>query len=94
MVKLAENPTASRLSSLHHYGWAIVAMATVLQVTTNFISQAFSVLIVIIQDEFGWTLTSIIFAYFFRSIISALLSPAAGWVADRYGARFSIDFGN
>ena len=90
MVKLAENPTAGRLSSFHHYAWAIVGMATVLQVTTNFISQAFSILIVILQDEFGWSLTSIIFAYFFRSIVSALLSPAAGWVADRYGARRSL----
>ena len=90
MVKRDENPSAGRLSSFHHYGWAIVGMATVLQLTTNFISQAFSILIVIMQDEFGWTLTSIIFAYFFRSIVSAMLSPVAGWMADRYGARRTL----
>ena len=90
MVKLAANPMTGRLSPFQHYAWAIVGMATILQVTTNFISQAFSILIVILQDEFGWSLTSIIFAYFFRSIISALLSPVAGWVADRYGSRRSL----
>jgi hypothetical protein len=77
MVNLNETPTAGRLSSFQHYGWAIVAMATVLQVSTNFISQAFSILIVILKEDFGWSLTAIGLAYFFRSIISAVLSPVA-----------------
>jgi MFS family permease len=90
MVNLNETPTAGRLSSFHHYGWAIVAMATVLQVSTNFISQAFSILIVILREDFGWSLTAIGLAYFFRSIISAVLSPVAGMIADRYGVRRSM----
>jgi len=90
MVNLNETPTAGRLSYLHHYGWAIVGMATVLQVTTNFISQAFSILIVILREDFGWSLTAIGLAYFLRSIISALLSPVAGMLADRYGVRRSM----
>ena len=90
MVKLDENPAVSRLSSFHHYAWAIVAMATALQVTTNFVSQAFSILIVILQEEFGWALTAIALAYVLRSVISALVSPIAGLVADRYGARRSL----
>ena len=65
-------------------------MATVLQVTTSFISQAFAILIVILQDEFEWTLTAIILAYFFRSIVSSILAPLAGWLADRYGTRRSL----
>ena len=90
MVNLNETPTAGRLSSFQHYGWAIVAMATVLQVSTNFISQAFSILIVILKEDFGWSLTAIGLAYFFRSIISAVLSPVAGMIADRYGVRRSM----
>ena len=90
MVNLNETPTAGRLSSFQHYGWAIVAMATVLQVSTNFISQAFSILIVILKEDFGWSLTAIGLAYFFRSIISAVLSPVAGIIADRYGVRRSM----
>ena len=69
MVNLNDPPTVGRLSSLQHYGWAIVAMATVLQVTTNFISQAFSILIVILRDDFGGSLTALGLAYFFRSIM-------------------------
>ena len=90
MVNLNETPTAGRLSSFQHYGWAIVAMATVLQVSTNFISQAFSILIVILKEDFGWSLTAIGLAYFFRSIISAVLSPVAGMIADRHGERRSM----
>ena len=90
MVNLNETQTAGHFSSLPHYGWAIVGMATVLQVSTNFISQAFSILIVILREDFGWSLTAIGLAYFFRSIISAVLSPVAGMIADRYGVRRSM----
>jgi MFS family permease len=65
-------------------------MAAVLQVTTNFVNQAFAVLLPVIEETFGWSLTAITLAYFFKSIIQALLSPVAGWVADRYGARRSL----
>jgi MFS family permease len=73
-----------------HYAWFIAAMAAVLQVTTNFISQAFSVIMVTIQKDFGWTLTAITFAYFLKNIIQAVLSPVAGWLGDRYGARHAL----
>ena len=68
----------------------IVGLATLLQITTNFIGQAFAILIVALRDEFAWTLTAITMAYFLRSIVSAMLSPAAGWLGDRYGARSSL----
>ncbi|MDA0735301.1 MAG: MFS transporter [Chloroflexi bacterium] len=71
----------------YHYAWLIVGMAVVLQVTTNAVSQAFAILMVVIQQEFGWALTWITLAYFFRSIMGAVLSPVAGWLGDRYGAR-------
>ena len=73
-----------------HYGWLIVAMGTILQVTTSFIGQAFSILLFILHDpdwNFGWSLTAITLGYTFRSIVAAVLSPVAGWLGDRYGAR-------
>ena len=73
-----------------HYAWFIVAMATILQLTTNVVSQAFAILMVVLQENFSWTLTSITLAYFFRSIVGAVLSPVSGWVGDRYGARRSM----
>ena len=78
------------LSDNYHPAWAIVATATLLQVTTNFIGQAFAILIVVLRDEFAWSLTAITMAYFLRSIVSAVLSPVAGWMGDRYGARPSL----
>ena len=73
-----------------HYAWFIAAMAAVLQVTTNFISQAFSVIMVTIQKDFGWTLTAITMAYFIKNIVQAVSSPVAGWLGDRYGARRAL----
>lgn len=70
-----------------HYAWLIVGMAVALQVTTNAVSQAFAILMVVIEQEFGWALTWITLAYFFRSITGAVLAPLAGWLGDRYGAR-------
>jgi len=75
-------------SALHaHYAWYIVAMGTTLQLTTNFVSQAFSILMVVMRDNFGWSLTAIVLAYSLRSIVGALLSPWAGVMGDRYGAK-------
>ena len=70
-----------------HYAWYIVAMGTMLQLTTNFVSQAFAILLVVMQDNFGWSLTAIVLAYALRNIIGALISPWAGVMGDRYGAK-------
>ena len=71
----------------NHYAWLIVAIATILQVTTGFVSQAFAVLMVQLEEDLSWTLTAITLAYFLRSVIGAVLAPVAGWIGDRYGAR-------
>lgn len=73
-----------------HYAWFIAAIAAVLQVTTNFISQAFAVIMVTLQKDFGWTLTAITLAYFLKNIVQAVSSPVVGWLGDRYGARRAL----
>lgn len=75
------------LRGFYYQPWMIVGLATLLQISTNFIGQAFAILMVVLQAEFAWTLTIITFAYFLRSSVSAMSSPLAGWLADRYGAR-------
>ena len=87
---MAYQNLASRAANsvLHaHYAWYIVAMGTTLQLTTNFVSQAFAILIVVMRDNFGWSLTAIVLAYSLRSIIGAVLSPWAGMMGDRFGAK-------
>ena len=74
----------------YHYAYSILGMGTALPVTVNFVSQAFAVVLVVLLDKFEWTLTAIVLAQVFRSLTSAVLAPAAGWVGDRYGARRSL----
>ena len=74
----------------YHYAWAILGMGTALRVTANFVSQAFAVILVVLLANFEWTVTGVILAQVFRSLVSAALSPAAGWVGDRYGVRRSL----
>ena len=87
MVKLSPGERGRSIRISCHYAWLIVAMGTVLQVTSSFIGQAFAILLVVLRDDFQWSLTAITLAYFFQSIIGGVLSPFAGWVGDRYGPR-------
>ena len=78
------------LRERYHYAWLVVGMGTMLRVTANFVSQAFAVILVILQTDFAWGVTAIVLAQVFRSVASAILSPVSGWVGDRYGARKSL----
>ena len=78
------------LRDQYHYAWLVVGMGTMLRVTANFVSQAFAVILVVLQTDFAWGVTAIVLAQVFRSVVSALLSPVAGWLGDRYGARKSL----
>lgn len=87
MLTQNPSPSTNNPSKFYYQPWMIVGLATLLQISTNFIGQAFAILMVVLQEEFAWTLTIITFAYFLRSMVSALSSPVAGWLADRYGSR-------
>ena len=91
-MKLGLNPANLSIGNHRvHYAWVIVGMAATLQVSTNFLSQAFAIVLVVLQEEpFEFTVTLIFIAYFLRNIIGAVLAPVAGWVADRYGVRRSL----
>ena len=78
------------LREQYHYAWVVVGMGTMLRLTANFVSQAFAVILVVLQTDFAWGVTAIVLAQVFRSLASALLSPVSGWVGDRYGARKSL----
>ena len=78
------------LREQYHYAWVVVGTGTTLRVTANFVSQAFAVILVVLQQDFGWTVSAIVLAQVLRSVANALLSPVAGWAGDRYGARRSL----
>ena len=90
MVTVNVGNLAQTVRDHYHFAWSIVAMGTALRIAGNFVSQAFAVILVVLQEQFAGLLTLIIMAQVFRSVASALLSPAAGWVGDRYGVRRSL----
>ena len=70
-----------------HYAWIIVGLSVMLYLVGGAITQAFGVVILPLQDEFGWSQGSITLAYGISAITSALVSPAIGMATDRYGGR-------
>ena len=65
----------------YHYAWLVVGMGTMLRMTANFVSQAFAVILVVLQTDFAWGVTVIVLAQVFRSVASAV--PLARLRMDR-----------
>ena len=76
-----------------HYAWVIVSIAAIVQMVGASIRMAFGVFIYPLSDTFGWSQGSITLAYAINSIVSALFSPAAGWIGDKYGTRKAMTMG-
>ena len=76
-----------------HYAWVIVTIIAVMQMVGSSIRMAFGVFIYPLSDEFGWSQGSITLAYALSSIVTALVSPLAGSLGDRFGARKSMMLG-
>jgi MFS family permease len=76
-----------------HYAWAIVTIIAVMQMVGASIRMAFGVFIEPLTQEFGWGQGSITFAYALSSIVTAMVSPLAGSLGDRFGARKAMILG-
>ena len=70
-----------------HYAWVIIVIGAVMHMAGGSVRQAFGVLIVPLQEDFGWSPAAVTFSYAMASIIGALLAPISGISTDRYGAR-------
>ncbi len=70
-----------------HYAWIIIGLSVLLYMAGGSITQAFGVVILPLQDEYGWSQGSITLAYGISAIMSAVLSPVVGIATDRYGGR-------
>jgi MFS family permease len=73
--------------TISHYAWVIVAIAGVVQMVGAAIRMAFGVLVDPLVEAFGWTPGAIGLAYALMSIVTALASPIAGYLGNRFGAR-------
>ena len=70
-----------------HYAWIIIGLSVLLYLGGGSITQAFGVVILPLQDEYGWNQGAITLAYGISAIVSALFSPVIGIATDRYGGR-------
>jgi len=70
-----------------HYAWIIIGLSVLLYLAGGSITQAFGVVILPLQDEYGWSQGSITLAYGISAIMSAILSPFIGMATDKYGGR-------
>jgi len=76
-----------------YYGWVIVAIGFVTMAIGVSARTSFSLLFVPILDEFGWDRGLVSGAFSFGFLVFAMLSPAVGFLMDRWGPRFVIETG-
>ena len=76
-----------------HYAWVIVVIIAGMQIVGTSIRMAFGVFIDPLQMQFGWSQGGIGFAYAICSIVSAVISPLAGNLGDRFGAKKAMLIG-
>ena len=85
LIALASTPAVSRRIRVLlytarspgklHYAWIIIAIAIFMHMAGGSVRQAFGVLIVPLQEDFGWSPAAVTFSYAMASIIGALVSP-------------------
>jgi MFS family permease len=70
-----------------YYGWVIVALSFLTNLTAAGIRSAPSVLIHPLEAEFGWSRTAIASAPSLNLLLYGCAAPFGGWLLDRFGAR-------
>ena len=78
----------------YHYAWVIVAIIAAMQMVGAAMRMAFGVLIDPLTQTFGWSQSEVTLAYAITSVVTALASPFAGMMGDRFGARKSMAVGS
>ena len=86
-------PVAETRVFYPHYAWVIVSIIAVMQMVGSSIRMAFGVFIPPLTEEFGWSQGAITLAYALSSVVTALVSPLAGYFGDRFGARRAMVVG-
>lgn len=86
--------TAAR-ARLPYYGWVITGTLAVTEtVSWGVLYYAFSVFLVPMQDELGWSPAALTGAYSLALLVSGLSAPAVGRWIDRHGPRALMTAGS
>lgn len=76
-----------------YYGWIVLGIAYLIMFFTAGVSQAFGVFIKPMTDDFGWDRSTLSLAVSIFAIMSAVVPPVAGRIADRFGPRVVLTIG-
>ena len=76
-----------------HYAWFIVLAAAVMRLATSGVRTSSSILLPVIVDFFHWSYGAVGIGFSLQWIVSGLFGPTAGWLGDRYGARWTMAIG-
>ncbi len=81
------------LSRRWHYAWVVVAGAMVIIAVSAGVRWSFGILVSPLNEQFGWGLGAISFAYFLMFISAVPLVLIAGWLTDPFGLRRVMPIG-
>lgn len=85
-------PVASPKQRFH--GWNVVRGGAILQaLQAGLFLSSYGNYAVVLEQQFGWSKTSLSAGYSFTRFESALLGPVQGWALDRYGTRSIMRLG-
>ncbi len=82
-----------RTKSGFYYGWVILFVSYMMMFFTAGLSQAFGVFLKPMTTDFGWDRSSFALALSIFAVVSAIVPPVAGRLADRYGPRIVLTAG-
>ena len=76
------------------YGWWVVLASAGIQLIGGlFFAHSFSLYVVELKSEFGWSNSILSFAFALTRMESGILGPLQGWLADRFGPRIVLVVG-
>src|SRR5688500_18836662 len=76
------------------YGWWIVLAAITIEMLVSAVFiQAYGAYVVLLRDEFGWSVTILSLGFGFARVEHGLLGPLQGVLVDRYGPRRIVTAG-
>src|SRR5215472_18935439 len=78
---------ATLIAAPFYYGWVIVALSFLANLTAAGIRSAPSILIHPLEAEFGWSRTAVASAASLNLLFYGLAAPVGGWLIDRVGPR-------
>jgi MFS family permease len=75
------------LRALRRTGLAVVLTCFVFNIFSRGIGDAYTVMVIPLEREFGWSRAELTGIYSVYLLVSGLVGPGAGWLFDRFGPR-------